>query len=88
MIELGDEVKDSVSGARGTVIGKHHYLHGCTRITISPKVGKDGTYKGELTFDEPQLVLIKAKVVKEGSHRTGGPSPYKISQKSTGVRNY
>ncbi len=88
MINLGDEVRDSVSGFKGIAVSKHVYLHGCTRITVCPKVGKDGSFKDERAFDEPQLILIKPKVNKEGRHTTGGPMPYKDRPKATGERKY
>lgn len=34
MVELGDFVKDPISGFKGIAVSRHHYLHGCDRISI------------------------------------------------------
>lgn len=75
-IQLGDKVKDSVSGFVGIVAAAHNYLNGCTRYTVQPAVGKAGTLPEAATFDEPQLVLVRSGVVKLGSRAVGGPSKY------------
>jgi len=86
-IELGDEVKDTVSGFKGVAVCRHSYLNGCDRITIQPKAETKGTsLPGECSFDEPQLVLVKAKVVPQGSKKTGGPERHKPTKKTTGRR--
>lgn len=76
MVNLGDKVKDTVSGFIGIVVSEHNYLNGCKRVTVQPAIDKDKKLPESQTFDEPQLkVLIKEKV-KEGSKITGGPDKY------------
>ena len=83
MVNLGDKVKDSVTGFTGIAVGKTLWLHGCNRITIQPEgLQKDGKMYETASFDEPQLVVIKKAVKKEGDHVTGGPRP-EISLKVT-----
>lgn len=36
MINLGDEVQDTVTGFQGIAVSRHVYLQGCDRITIQP----------------------------------------------------
>lgn len=86
MVNLGDKVKDSISGFRGIAIAKHEYLHGCTRISVAPKLGKDGKMGETLAFDEPQLIVIRPKLAKEGSHKTGGPAIHIPGARETGNR--
>lgn len=74
-IEVGDKVKDSVSGFTGIVIAEHTYLHGCTRFSVQPLVSKDGKMPDAISFDEPQLVLVSKKKVARGDNDTGGPKP-------------
>ncbi len=82
MINLGDKVKDGVSGFTGIAIGRTVWLQGCDRVIVQPPVGKDGKLPDCATFDEPQLILIKAKVVKKAkSDKTGGYD-INISQKN------
>lgn len=75
MVELGNEVMDSVSGFAGVAVARHSYINGCSRITIQPKVNKDGTLPEEKTFDEPQLVITSKKKI-NGKNDTGGPEKY------------
>ena len=75
MIDLGSEVCDSVSGFKGIATAKHQYINGCTRITVQPKVDKDGKLPDAQTFDEPQLVVTSKKKIK-GENDTGGPEKY------------
>jgi hypothetical protein len=75
-VNLGDEVKDSVSDFTGTVVALHLYLNGCTRVSVQPKVNKDGTLPDAQSFDEPQLVVTKSRRVPEGPRNTGGPAKY------------
>ena len=73
MIKLGDKVKDSVTGFTGIAIGRTTWLHGCDRITVQPEgVNKEGKIYENNGFDEPQLIVLKVKKVKEGNHKTGG----------------
>jgi hypothetical protein len=75
MINLGDKCKDLVTGFTGIAVAKILYLNGCTRWQLQPI----GTDKGKLfeqeSFDESQLIVLKAKAAKEGKHETGGPRP-------------
>jgi len=82
MINLGDKVKDSVTGFTGIAVGRTVWLHGCARVVIQPEgLNKEGKTFESQQFDEPQLIVIKAKKIKEGSHKTGGPKP-DVSQKT------
>jgi hypothetical protein len=76
MVKMGDLVKDKVSGFEGIIVSKHDYLNGCTRMSVQPKVDKDGKLPECQTFDKPQLKKIKSKVVKEGNRDIGGPGKY------------
>lgn len=84
-INLGDKVKDTVTGFTGIAVGRTVWLHGCNRISVQPEgVNKEGKVYEAQGFDEPQLIVVKAKKVKEGDHRTGGPrdEPRGVSYKS------
>ena len=85
-VELGDEVKDTVSGFAGIAVARHTYLQGCARISVQPPVNKDGTLPEERSFDEPQLEVKKPKVIKEGKRDTGGPEKHMPQAKSMGLR--
>ncbi len=85
-VNLGDKVKDTVTGFTGIAVGRTVWLHGCARIIIQPEgVTKDGKLFDNFSFDEPQVVVIKAAKTKEGSHKTGGPKP-EVAQKQHQTR--
>jgi len=71
-INLGDEVIDTISGFKGVAIGKTDWLAGCTRITVQPKVGKDGKLNESQTFDEPLLKITKRKNIENENKKVGG----------------
>lgn len=72
-INLGDKVKDTVTGFSGIAIGRTIWLHGCSRIIVQPEgLTKDGKTFETQAFDEPQLVTLKSSKIKEGNHKTGG----------------
>ena len=74
--KLGDKVKDKVTGFKGVVVSVHNYLNGCARLTVQPKLRKDGTMPGTETFDEPQLKVIDKGLHTIGNTIIGGPSKY------------
>ncbi len=83
MINLGDRVKDMVTGFTGIAVHRYEYLSGCARISVQPPVKEtDSEYKlpDALVFDEPQLVLVEAGVVKPfqpALNPPGGPKDTK-----------
>jgi len=72
-VELGDSVRDSVSGFTGIVTGMTEFLHGCFRCGVTPQKLHDNKPIPAEWFDEPQLVVVKAKVIKVGKRDDGGP---------------
>ena len=58
MIELGQQVKDTLSGVKGTAIARTEFLFGCVRIMIQPKGEKDGIPFEVFVVDEPQVEVI------------------------------
>ena len=75
-INLGDKVKDTVTGFTGIAVGRTIWLYGCERITVQPEgLNKEGKTFESQSFDEPQLTVLKSKSKKEGNHKTGGPRP-------------
>lgn len=80
-VELGDLVKDEVTGFKGIAIGITRWLNGCERVTIQPPVEKDGKYPDAMTVDAPQISITKKakfktpfKIEETKENRPGGPS--------------
>jgi hypothetical protein len=72
-IELGQEVRDTVSGFQGIAVCRHIYLNGCARISIQPPVDKEGKLPEVVTLDEPQLEVIKKETGIEKSKDEKSP---------------
>lgn len=73
MVELGDRVKDKISGLKGIAVGISNYLYGCRRISIQPEESKDGKPADWFTIDEPQCIVVKSAVVEGRETPTHGP---------------
>ena len=81
VIELGDKVRDTITGYSGICVAITKWLHGCKRIGIQPtELDKDGKPKPVEIFDEPQVEVIKAKV-QPTTGRTGGPLDRRVLSK-------
>lgn len=70
----GDEVACKITGYKGVVIGRTHWLHNCNTYMVKSSELKDGKPMDAESFEEPRIELItKAKVTgtKQGE-KTGG----------------
>jgi hypothetical protein len=73
MINLGDEVKDIVTGFTGIVTAKTEWLNKCVRIHVTPQKLHEGKPIESQVFDLEQLEVLKKKaVVIEKEIPTGG----------------
>lgn len=82
-INLGDKVKDPVTGIEGIAYARYSYLQGCDRIGIQqatiPRKEDVPLIPDLYVVDEPQLEVVKRKVHKcqaTKETKTGGPSGY------------
>lgn len=81
-VQLGDKVRDRISGFEGIVIGITEYLYGCRRPFVQPTALSNEGKPGEASsFDEPQLEILQPAAfepVVTGAAvptKTGGPRP-------------
>jgi hypothetical protein len=73
-IELGDRVKDKISGFEGVATGIADYISGCRQIAVSPKVSADNKLEDGRWFDDDRLdVMEKQAVTLKDRKRDGGP---------------
>lgn len=76
---LGDRVKDVVTGFTGIAVCRTEWMNKCVRYGVAPeKLGKENKLQEAQYFDQEQLVLVKAlaiKVHQEKQEHTGGPKP-------------
>ena len=61
-IELGNTVKDSITGFKGIVTGKAIYITGCVQYSVTGKSIKN-TEPLSFWFDEDRLTIQKVKKV-------------------------
>lgn len=80
IVNLGDRVKDTVSGFSGIAVAKVTYLQGCDRVAIQAPVKKNEKPAEWMYFDEPQLKVLKRGAVKQGERITGGYKPDKAQK--------
>lgn len=75
-IELGDQVREDVTGYEGIVTSRSTFLSGCARLGVQAKMDKDGKIPQVEVFDENRLTVIAKGVIAadktETSKRPGG----------------
>jgi hypothetical protein len=59
VIELGDTVKDKVSGLQGIAVSKTEYLNGRVLFIVQPERLIPFRDPEEYSVDEPQLKIVK-----------------------------
>lgn len=77
-INLGDRVKDRITGFEGIAIANTRWLRQCDRFLVQPETLHEGKPIEAVSFDEPDLVLVEKSVVPQTiteEVRTGGPRP-------------
>lgn len=74
MINLGDKVKDRVTGYEGIVICKTEYLNGCDQCGVKCSILKDGMPQDAVYVDAAQLEVIEAKAVSSYKKEDNSPS--------------
>jgi len=64
MIQLGDKVKDIISGYVGIAVAKTEFINGCIQYTLTSRVGKDNKLSSEeFGIDETSLIVIEKDFV-------------------------
>ena len=75
-IQLGQKVRDSLTGVEGTAIGITEWLYGCRRIIIQPYGEKDGKPFEAFTADEPGVEVVAERTAPPAPEpRRHGPAP-------------
>ncbi len=73
-IKLRDQVEDTITGFRGTVVARAEYLNGCVRFGVQPRVIEEGKIPEWEWVDEQQLTVIEKSEQPAPSAETGGPA--------------
>jgi hypothetical protein len=80
MAQLGDKVKDTITGFIGVVVGRSEWLFGCVRCAVQGEKLHEGKPVDAIWIDDGQLAVTgKIKLPKEIAAKaapvegTGGP---------------
>lgn len=63
-VELGDQVRDKVTGFKGIVTGQAQYLTGCKQVMVTPRASEDGKYVDACWLDVDRVEVVGKGVVK------------------------
>lgn len=61
--EMGQKVKDKITGFTGVVTARCQYISGCNQSLVQPPVKDDGTFVDSKWFDEDRLEALDAPKV-------------------------
>lgn len=82
-VQLGDRVKDPISGLTGIAICVATWLHGCIRVVVQPEKLHEGKPIADQAFDHTQLIVVKKAVHKPAVLEVAPPPP-PITRRSSG----
>ncbi len=71
-IQLGDTVKDTITGVMGVVVSISNWLNGCQTLQVQPTHLKDGVPVDRIPFDVEQVELVSRRVTPKTERHTGG----------------
>lgn len=74
-IELGDKVRDTLSGFTGIVMARSEHLTGCNQFHVLPASEKDNDLKDGQWFDVERLEKLESGVVEFANRYTGADIP-------------
>lgn len=74
-IEMGDRVKDTLSGFTGVVIARSEHMTGCNQLYVLPVSDKDNEVKEGHWFDVERIEKIEAAVIEVKPRLTGCDVP-------------
>lgn len=79
IIELGDRVRDRITGFAGIAIARTDWLNGCSRFGVQPEEMKDGKCVEVDWFDVDQIEIVDKRAFRgakaESPTKPGGPRP-------------
>ncbi len=60
--QLGDRVRDPITGFTGIVVVIASWLHGCIRVGVQPEEMHEGKPVDDRHFDNSQLIVVEKRV--------------------------
>lgn len=69
-IELGDKVRDRISGFMGIAVGCTEWMYGCTRFVVSSQELHNGNLVDNQSFDVQQLEIVEKRALEKQALKT------------------
>lgn len=63
-VNLGDKVRDKITGMTGIVTSRTEHLYGCNHLWVNPQELKDGKPVEGAYFDEDRVEVLERSVIK------------------------
>jgi hypothetical protein len=70
-INLGDKVKDTITGLEGVVLARAEYLTGCSQVNVQPLCDSTNEVKTSYWFDVERIESLEVAAVKVGARYSG-----------------
>jgi len=71
-VQLGQKVKDKITGFEGIVVARCEYLNGCIQYQVKPKVNEKNESSKEQWIDDQQLEVISDGILIPQNDTGGG----------------
>lgn len=79
-MDVGQVLKDKITGFTGVAVAKTEWLNGCVRMTLQPREMREGKPIDSQTFDVEQLEIVEPaekisflrRITGGGMLKTGG----------------
>ncbi|MCJ2022148.1 hypothetical protein MKK84_32900 [Methylobacterium sp. E-065] len=84
-VELGQTVKDVITGYEGIAVSITEYLHACRRIVVQSRELKDGKPVEDQVFDEQRLVVLAVPNILEEAPLTNEPGGERLVPRQPAV---
>jgi hypothetical protein len=75
-VQIGDKVRDNITGLEGIAICRSVWINGCVRIVVQPQDVKDGKPVESTCLDEPQLTVLQRRAIAPEPEQT--PQPERV----------
>jgi hypothetical protein len=82
--QLGDRVRDPITGFTGIVVAVAQHITGCDRCAVSAPVDKDGKMGDVMWIDRPTLEIVEAGVITPQRMVIAEPEPIPDSHPAPG----
>jgi hypothetical protein len=85
-IELGDLVRDRITGFKGIATGHTKWLNKCERFGVQGQKLEAGKVQDAQWFDAEQLEVVKKAAFVVKKDKTGGPRDYETVRRADATR--